>query len=86
MPYEVGDIVIFRPKWPNKPAFGIWTSDTDLVTEGKTFRISSISGTYSEGTLYYGQFDPKEDGTFHSAHWPAWEHEIIGPANPGETP
>lgn len=72
--YAVGDIVIAKPKWPTKPAFGIWTSDTELVKHGKP---AKITGYHSNGG-YSVQFDRDGDRTFHDCHWPIEADEIVG--------
>lgn len=76
--YAKGDIVMFRPNWPSKPAFGIWMKHNP--PEGQRVRISGLDPIYS-GTRepeYHVQFDPDGDGTFHDCHWPAKESEILG--------
>jgi hypothetical protein len=74
MPYKVGDIVRCKPRWPNQPAFGIWTRDTVLTTEG---RIAKVTSAYPGGS-YFVQFDRDNDGTFHDCHWGVREDEIVG--------
>jgi hypothetical protein len=76
--HEIGTVVLARPKWPNKPAFGIWTSDTVLVTEGRPAKISGYRSVDHRGVPEYSvQFDRKGDGTFYDAHWPLREDEIV---------
>lgn len=78
--YEIGTIVLAKPRWPNKPAFGIWTSDTALVTEGRPAKITGYYSADHRGVPGYSvQFDREGDCSFYDAHWPLWEDEIVEP-------
>lgn len=75
--YPLGTIVLAKPSWPTKPAYGIWTSDTYLVQHGRPARISALRGVYGGVPEYSVQFDRDEDGTYNDCHWPLKETEIV---------
>ena len=75
--FEKGDIVRCRPHWPNRPAFGIWTRDTVLVTEGRIAKVTDAWGP-EDNRRYSVQFDRLNDGTFNDCHWSVSADEIVG--------